>query len=79
MNDKFSVKNPDDPKIKLEELISFQEKENPLDSPRKAKHENPDNSGLLSKYRKVLSCSFVNGTTGAALVERIGTEKGRFS
>ncbi len=55
MNDKLSFKNPDEVKTKIEKLISFQEEEDPL---LKAKDENPDNPGLLSKYARVLCCSF---------------------
>jgi len=58
MNDKLSFKNPDDLKTKIEKLISFQEKEDRLESPWKAKDENPGDPGLLSKYAQVLCCSF---------------------
>jgi len=75
MKDKLSFKNPDDLKTKIEKLISFQEKKDQLKPPRKVKDENPDSPGLLSKYRKVLSCSFVNPTRTAASVERIGAQK----
>ena len=75
MKDKLSFKNADDLKPKIEKLIRFQENENPLDPPRKVKDKNHDNPGLLSKYRKVLSCSFVNPVRTAASVERIGAEK----
>jgi hypothetical protein len=61
MNDKLSFKNPDEVKTKIEKLISFQEKEDPPSPPRKVKNENPDNPALLSKYARVLCCSFEKG------------------
>ena len=75
MKDESSFKNLNDLKTKIEKLISFQEKENPLEPLRKATDENPDELGLLSKYRKVLSCSFVKDTKDATAVKRIEAEK----
>ncbi len=75
MNHKSHFKNPDDLKIEIEKLVSFQENEDPLKPPLRAKDENPDNRGLPSKYRKVLTCSFVNRTTNTTSTKRIGAGK----
>ncbi len=78
MKDKRFFKNPEDLKTEIEELFSFQEKEDPPEPPRKAEDGNPDNPGAPSKYRKILSCSFVNDTRTAASAERIEAQKCRF-
>jgi hypothetical protein len=77
MKDKFSFENPDYLKTEIKDLISFKEKEKLQKKSGKATDKNTNNSGVLSKYAKVLSCSFVKGTRDATSAEkRIGAEKG---
>jgi len=75
MKDKLSFKNPDDLKIKIEKLVSFQEKEDRLEKSQKATEESHDTSRIPSKYAKVLSCSFVKTGTDNASVKRRGAER----
>ena len=79
MNDKFSVKNPDGLKTEIKKLISFEEKDDLLKPSRIVTDDNTGDLKLLSKYRTVLSCSFVTDTKDAASVERIGAEQDQFS
>lgn len=70
MNEKFSIKDPKILRTEIEKLISFEEKDDLLKSQHKAGDVDPDKMGLLSKYARVLSCSFVTQTEETASVER---------
>ena len=76
MNDKIFFNHPNVFKTKTENLIPLKQKEGLLEPSRKPMDENTGNWGSLLKYRKVLSCSFVNRTTDAASVERMGAKLG---
>ncbi len=69
MNHKRYPRNPDDSRIKIEELASFQRVEDRLETSRGGKQGGVVLPGLLSKYRTVLCCSFVNGTRSSASAE----------
>lgn len=81
MENKISCKEPKNLNKEIEKLFSFEEKDELFQAPQKAKDRN---TGLNSKYAKVLSCSFVNPdlrldqsqatTTG----QRIQSRKERF-
>jgi len=75
MNNKLFFKNPDNLKTEIKKLVSFTEKEDLLDIPQKETAEKFDNSELLTKYRKVLSCSFVKDSQYAVSGERIGAKE----
>ncbi len=75
MSHKRYLKNPDDPRIKIEELVSFHQAKDPLELSREEKHSGAVDPGLLSKYRTVLCCSFVNGTKSSASAERTAAKR----
>lgn len=76
MEDKLCFRNSDDLKIKMKRSVSFSQKEDLPESSIKAKDENTQNQGSLSKYRKILCCSFVSPTTVDANKQRMGVRKG---
>lgn len=76
MNHKRYLKSTDSPTIKIEELVSFQQGQDPLETGREEKHSGVVPPALLSKYRTVLCCSFVNGTRSSTSAERIVAKSG---
>jgi hypothetical protein len=76
MEDKLCFRNSDDLKIQMKRSVSFPQKEDPPESPLKAKGENTQNQGDPSKYRKILCCSFVNENTVDTCGQRVGVGRG---
>lgn len=62
MNGISSFRYPKMLKREMEKLISFEEKDDLIIPQKRAKDQAPDTVELLSKYARVLSCSFVTPT-----------------
>jgi hypothetical protein len=75
MSDGRSLKNRNNERQKTGELICFGKKHDPLETIRRPGKKNRGNSPGLSKYAKVLTCSFVRDTETAVSVETTGADK----
>ncbi len=60
MNDKFSFKDPHNLKREIQNLISFEEKNQLLNLREQMENKDVHRKDPFSKYSRVLNCSFVN-------------------
>ncbi len=78
MKDKVSLRNRDDHRTKIERLIPFKDgtfKEG-SELAWDEQERSGRNLGPPSKYRKILTCSFTDGTGDAARLERMTVRRG---